>query len=117
MLAGSSTLNRLKLSIPEQTTGHRYKKIVGDESAMDRLLVEMFVQSYAESSDEIWLDLDATDDPAHGSQEGIFITATMTGIVTCPCMCSATDTCRVRGCGPRRSMPVPAPIWDFAAST
>lgn len=71
-LAGSSTLNRLELGVPGQAAGHRYKKIVGDENAMDRLLVEMFLESHAEPPGEIWLDLDATDDLAHGSQEGIF---------------------------------------------
>ena len=39
---------------------------------MDRLLVDAFVESYAKPPKEIWLDLDATDDPVHGRQEGRF---------------------------------------------
>lgn len=39
---------------------------------MDRLLVECFLESYREPPTEIWLDLDATDDPIHGQQEGRF---------------------------------------------
>ncbi len=71
-LAGSSTLNRLELGVPGQAAGHRYKKIVGDEAAMDHLLVEIFLESHDEAPEQIWLDLDATDDLAHGHQEGIF---------------------------------------------
>ena len=40
--------------------------------AVDRLRVEVFVESYAEAPEEIVLDLDATDDPLHGEQEGRF---------------------------------------------
>ena len=39
---------------------------------MDRLLVDAFVESHAKPPREIWLDLDATDDPVHGRQEGRF---------------------------------------------
>jgi len=38
---------------------------------MDCLLVDLFVESQA-APKEIWLDLDATDDPLHGHQEGRF---------------------------------------------
>ena len=69
-LAASSTLNRLELGSAE--AADRYKRIAADPEAMDRLLVEMFLESYAEPSGEIWLDLDATDDPLHGHQEGRF---------------------------------------------
>jgi hypothetical protein len=71
-LAGSSTLNRLELSDPASAAGHRYKKIAADAEAMDRLLVDVFVESYKKPPREIWLDLDATDDPLHGHQEGRF---------------------------------------------
>lgn len=50
----------------------RYKRIAADPEAMDRLLVDVFVESHAEPPGEIWLDLDATDDPLHGRQEGRF---------------------------------------------
>ena len=39
--------------------GHRYKKIAADPQAMDRLLVEVFLEAYAKPPREIWLDLDA----------------------------------------------------------
>ena len=39
---------------------------------MDRLLVDLFLEAHAETPQRIWLDLDATDDPLHGNQEGRF---------------------------------------------
>ena len=48
----------------------RTKKIVIDPGAVDRLRVAVFLESYAEAPKEIVLDLDATDDPLHGNQEG-----------------------------------------------
>ena len=71
-LAGSSTLNRLELSTAQAAHGHRYKRIAADPQAMDRLLAEVFLEAYAKPPREIWLDLDATDDPLHGHQEGRF---------------------------------------------
>jgi hypothetical protein len=71
-LAGSSTLNRLELSTAELAPGDRYKKIAADSDALDRLLVDLFVESHEQPPREIWLDLDATDDPLHGHQEGRF---------------------------------------------
>ncbi|MFA5631862.1 MAG: IS1380 family transposase [Porticoccaceae bacterium] len=71
-LAGSSTLNRLELTTPASAASHRYKKIAADAEAFDRLLVDLFLESYAQAPREIWLDLDATDDPLHGQQEGRF---------------------------------------------
>ena len=40
--------------------------------ALDDLLVGLFMESHAKAPREIWLDLDATDDPLHGDQEGRF---------------------------------------------
>ena len=71
-LAGSSTLNRLELGTPEAAAADRYKRISADPAALDRLLVEVFLESYERAPREIWLDLDATDDPLHGHQEGRF---------------------------------------------
>jgi len=68
-LAGKSTLNRLELSTKKDD---RYKKILCDTEAVDRLLVEVFLESYREAPEEIVLDLDATDLPIHGRQEGRF---------------------------------------------
>ena len=57
-LASSSTLNRLELSEPTMAPSHRYRKIAGD--------FDVFVESYPKPPREIWLDLDATDDPQPG---------------------------------------------------
>ena len=68
-LAGKSTLNRLELSTRKED---RYKKIFCDTEAVDRLLVDIFLESYSEAPEEIVLDLDSTDLPIHGHQEGRF---------------------------------------------
>ena len=70
VLAASSTLNRLELSRPGEASTHRYKKVMADHEALDRLLVDLFLESHGEPPGEIVLDLDATDDPIHGDQEG-----------------------------------------------
>jgi len=71
-LAGKSTLNRLELTPAKATAEDRYKKIVMNPEAIDRLLVDVFLQAHREAPSEIVLDLDATDDPLHGNQEGRF---------------------------------------------
>jgi hypothetical protein len=72
-LAGKSTLNRLELTQPQaEATERRYKKILFDPEAADRLLVELFMEAHTSPPAEIILDLDATDNPLHGKQEGRF---------------------------------------------
>lgn len=71
-LAGKSTLNRLELSGERVTEEERYKKIVFDSEKADRLLVKLYVEAQEEVPEEVVLDLDATDDPLHGNQEGRF---------------------------------------------
>ncbi len=71
-LAGKSTLNRLELTTQEAGPESRYKKIVVNGAAVDRLLVEVFLQAHARPPERLVLDLDATDDPVHGRQEGRF---------------------------------------------
>jgi len=68
-LAGKSTLNRLELSRGEPT---RYHKISHDAAAIERLLVDLFLDAHGKAPKQIILDLDATDDPLHGQQEGRF---------------------------------------------
>ena len=68
-LAGKSTLNRLELSGPEPTS---YHKISHDATAIEGLLVDLFLDAHAVPPPQITLDLDATDDPLHGHQEGRF---------------------------------------------
>jgi hypothetical protein len=69
-LAGKSTLNRLELHPVE--TASRYHKIRPDRDAIESLWVELFLDAHREAPGEIVLDLDATDDPLHGHQEGRF---------------------------------------------
>ena len=71
-LAGKSTLNRLELTPLDADAASRYKKIVADAAAMDELLVDLFLEAYEAPPAEIILDVDATDDPLHGHQEGRF---------------------------------------------
>ena len=68
-VAGKSTLNRLELSRPAPT---RYQKISHDPAAIEALFVDLFLEAHARPPKEIVLDLDATDDPLHGHQEGRF---------------------------------------------
>jgi hypothetical protein len=71
-LAGASTLNRLELTPWHADKRSRYKKITAKIGAIDRLLVDIFLDSHAQAPKQIWLDLDATDDPLHGNQQGRF---------------------------------------------
>lgn len=68
-LAGKSTLNRLELSVAQPS---RYKKIHCRQEAIDELLVEIFVEAHEQPPERIVLDLDVTDLPLHGHQEGRF---------------------------------------------
>jgi hypothetical protein len=72
-LAGKSTLNRLELTRPLADDGERrYKRILFDPELADQLLVQLYMEAQAVPPTEIVLDLDATDDPLHGQQEGRF---------------------------------------------
>jgi len=69
-LAGKSTLNRL-----EHTPKHnaaKYHKIECDGAQVDTLLVDVFLEAHDRAPREIVLDLDNTDIPLHGMQEGRF---------------------------------------------
>jgi hypothetical protein len=63
-LAGKSTLNRLELV---GRTG-RYHKIGYSAGEMDRLLVDLYIESHSTAPAQIVLDLDATDIPLYGHQ-------------------------------------------------
>ena len=71
-LAGKSTLNRLELTAEDADPASRYKKIVLDFEAMRSLLVDVFLEAYDTPPEQIIIDLDATDDPLYGRQEGRF---------------------------------------------
>jgi hypothetical protein len=68
-LAGKSTLNRLEHAPAEPA---RYHKIGHDGAAIERLFVDLFLEAHKAPPKEIILDLDATDAPLHGHQEGRF---------------------------------------------
>ena len=68
-LAGKSTLNRLELSRPDPT---RYAKLAANTGAIETLFVDLFLDAHDKAPAQITLDLDATDDPLHGHQEGRF---------------------------------------------
>jgi hypothetical protein len=67
-LAGKSTLNRLEHR-PKRKAG-KYHKIDFDRSKADALLVDLFVEAHERAPRQIVIDLDATDIPLHGHQEG-----------------------------------------------
>ena len=72
-MAGKSTLNRLELTPAAPTPADlRYKKIIMKPEEIDRLCVQVFLESHARPPEEIVLDVDATDDPLYGNQEGRF---------------------------------------------
>ncbi len=71
MLAGKSTLNCLEHA-PAEGKKTRYHKIGHDGTAIEKLIVDLFLDAHAKPPREIVLDLDATDDPLHGDQEGRF---------------------------------------------
>jgi DDE family transposase len=68
-LAGKSTLNRLELSTKKPD---RYKRILCHGEAVDRLMVDVFIESHTTTPAQIVLDLDSTDFAIHGRQEGRF---------------------------------------------
>ncbi len=63
-LAGKSTLNRLELS----GRSLRYHKIGYSAEAIDRLLVDLFMESHGAPPEQVVLDVDATDIPLYGHQ-------------------------------------------------
>ena len=50
----------------------RYHKIGHDAAAIEGLFVDLFLEAHKTPPERIVLDLDATDDPLHGHQEGRF---------------------------------------------
>src|ERR687886_777353 len=70
-LAGKSTLNRLEHAPAEIATA-RYHRIGHDPAAIAAVFVDLFLDAFRTPPREITLDLDATDDPIHGHQEGRF---------------------------------------------
>ncbi len=69
-LAGKSTLNRLEHKPKKH--GNKYHKIDCDGTKVDALFVDLFLEAHERAPKEIVIDLDATDIPLHGHQEGRF---------------------------------------------
>jgi hypothetical protein len=69
-LAGKSTLNRLEHA--PRRPDDRSHKIDHDPQALANLFVDLFVEAHKRPPKPIVLDLDPTDDPLHGQQEGRF---------------------------------------------
>jgi hypothetical protein len=90
-LAGKSTLNRLELSGKKKD---RYKKIICDTAAVDRLLVDVFLESYAEVPDQIvrWIWMQPTLQSMAGKKDVSSMVSTITTVI-CRSTFSATTTC------------------------
>jgi hypothetical protein len=69
-LAGKSTLGRLERHAKRRAA--KYNKIDFDRSKADTLLVDLFLEAHDRAPGRIVIDLDATDIPLHGHQEGRF---------------------------------------------
>jgi hypothetical protein len=69
-LAGKSTLNRLEHGLMGEAS--RYCKIGLDDSALEQVFLDIYVAAHDKPPKQVMLDLDATDDPLHGDQEGRF---------------------------------------------
>ena len=110
-VAGKSTANRLELSKLEPT---RYHKISHNPVAIKNLLVDQFVEAHARPPKQIILDLDATDDPLHGEQEGRFFTTATTATAICRSTCSAAVTCWSPNCGAPHMMPAAGAVEEVA---
>jgi hypothetical protein len=67
-LAGKSTLNRMEHA--GKIGSDRHHKLDHDPAAIERLFVDIFLDAHSEPPSRIVLDLDATDDPVYGEQEG-----------------------------------------------
>lgn len=68
-LASASTLNRLELGNNKATAAH---KIAADHPKIEALLVKKGVATLDKKTRQVVIDLDATDNPIHGNQEGRF---------------------------------------------
>ncbi len=88
-LASASTLNRMELTHAKANSTGRYKKVVHYPDKIKALLPEVFLDSYSAAPTEIVLDFDATDDPIHGTQEGLFFH----GYYDCYCYMPLYVTC------------------------
>ena len=95
-LAGKSTLNRLERS----TDGaDRYKKIRCDPAAIDRLLVDLFVEAHSAAPRKSFSISTPPIRPCTGNKRDVSFTVTTGTIATCRSTFSAASTCCARGSG------------------
>lgn len=72
-LAGKSTIHRIEYATIDEGVATRYKKILYNEEAIDDFFINKFIQQYGKKvPKQLILDIDATDDPVHGHQQGRF---------------------------------------------
>jgi len=71
-LAGKSTLQRLEAGSTVQAKEDRYRRIEMVEAEAEKFFIDVFLQGRSQPGEPLILDLDATDDPVHGQQEGRF---------------------------------------------
>ena len=71
-LAGKSTLNRLEqaMHVPSDLSDSRYVRMSLEPGAIEALLVELFIDQMDTQPKQLILDMDVTDDPTHGTQDG-----------------------------------------------
>jgi hypothetical protein len=69
-LAGKSTLNRLEHGLMNGAS--RYCKIGVDDEGLERVFLDLYIEAHERPPKRVMFDLDATDDPLHGAQEGRF---------------------------------------------
>ena len=68
-LASPPTLNRVELSAQQHS---RYHKVHADFSSLENTLLELGLTALDPDTEEIVLDIDNSDNPLHGQQEGRF---------------------------------------------
>jgi hypothetical protein len=84
-IAGKSTLNRLELTPEGANENSRYKKTVAEGEQIDDVMVDICIESQVQAPAEVVLDVDATDDPLYGKQEGRFFMGITRRIVIYRC--------------------------------
>jgi len=108
--AGRNTLNRLELAANGPV--NRYRKVVADFNAVETQLVDLFLATHKRPPRDRWLilDLDATDFPLHGRQEGRFFHGYYDHYCYLPLTFSAAPTRWRPNCVPQTST-VPLGRW------
>lgn len=73
-LAGKSTLNRLEqaMHVVGDWSAERYVKYSVKPEAIEKLLVDVYLEQHTKAPQQIILDMDVTDDEVHGTQEQAF---------------------------------------------